>query len=234
MVHSLKNLSVVTTVCALLVVTPATSAHAETITDGRVWWNVTVQERAGTASPWRWYMETQGRHRDGTSDVDQMLIRPAVGYDLTSRSSVWAGYGYTPGYPASGGVLTENRAWQQYLWNGPALGGVVQSRTRVEQRSIEDNDALAWRVRQFARITKPVARPAGLAVVIWNELFIHVNDTRRTPQGFDQNRVFAGMGMTVAPGARLEVGYVNQAIRGASSAPERQHHILLGFLNLTY
>jgi hypothetical protein len=163
-----------------------------------------------------------------------MLIRPAVGYDLTSRSSVWIGYGYTPGYPATGGILTENRAWQQYMWNGPALGSVVQSRTRVEQRSIEGNDAVAWRLRQFSRVTKPIARRAGLAVVVWDELFVHVNDTRRTPQGFDQNRFFAGVGLSLAPAARLEVGYVNQAIRGGSTAVNRRHHIVLGFLNLTY
>src|SRR5690242_18431985 len=90
--------------CAFVLASWTEPATAQTISDGRVWWNVTVQERAGTASPWRWYMETQGRHRDGASDVDQMLIRPAVGYDLTNRSSVWAGYGYTPGYPATGGA----------------------------------------------------------------------------------------------------------------------------------
>ena len=218
----------------LALLLPPPPARAQTITDGRVWWNVTAQERAGTASPWRWYMEVQGRHRDGASDLDQSLVRPAVGYDLTSRSSVWVGYGYTPGYPASGGVLTEHRAWQQYLWNGPALGGVVQSRTRLEQRSIEGNDATSWRIRQFNRVTKPVARPAALAVVLWDELFVHVNDTRRTLQGLDQNRVFAGVGMTVARGARLEVGYLNQAVRGGPNGVNRQNHVLLGFLNLTY
>lgn len=234
MVHlSTRSLSAAGLVWAWLLSLPAPTG-AETITDGRVWWNVTAQERAGTASPWRWYMEVQGRWRDGTSDFDQLILRPAVAYDLTDRSSLWAGYGYTPGYPAGGGVFTENRAWQQYLWNGPALGGVAQFRTRVEQRSIEDNDALAWRLRQFARITKPIAEPAGLALVVWEELFVHVNDTRRTPQGIDQNRLFAGLGMTVMPGARLEVGYVHQAIRGGPGAPNRQHHVLLGFLNLTY
>ncbi|MFN2447195.1 MAG: DUF2490 domain-containing protein, partial [Vicinamibacterales bacterium] len=75
---------------------------AQTIQDGRTWWNVTLQEQAGTTSPWRWYFEVQGRMRDGVDALDQLLVRPAVGYDLTSRSSVWIGYGYTPGFPASG------------------------------------------------------------------------------------------------------------------------------------
>lgn len=223
--------SVLFLLAVLLYAAPST---AQIISDGRVWWNVTAQERAGTASPWRWYMEVQGRYRDGLSDFDQLILRPAVGYDITNRSSLWAGYGYTPGYPETGGVFTENRAWQQYLWNGPALGGVVQSRTRVEQRSIEGNDALSWRFRQFGRITKPVSPRAGLAVVVWNELFVHVNDTSRTPAGVDQNRLFVGVGISLAPSARLEVGYVNQAIRGGPAAAHRMNHAVLGFLNLTY
>ncbi len=222
------------TLFVLLFATCAAPIGAETISDGRVWWNVTVQERAGTASPWRWYMEVQGRHRDGVSDVDQVLLRPAVGFDLTSRSSVWVGYGYTPGFPDGGDVLTENRAWQQYLWNGPALGGVVQSRTRLEQRAIEGNNAAAWRFRQFGRITKPLAKRGALALVLWDEVFVHLNDTRRTPQGVDQNRIFAGIGTSLAPAARLEVGYVNQAVRGGPTAANRMNHVVLGFLNLTY
>ena len=39
----------------------AGSSFAQTINDGRLWVNLTVQERAGTESPWRWYFEFQGR-----------------------------------------------------------------------------------------------------------------------------------------------------------------------------
>lgn len=145
----------------LAVVAVPAQAGAQTITDGRLWWNVTIQERAQTESPWRWYVELQGRHRDGVSDIDQLLARPAVGYDLTTRSSVWAGYGYTPSYLANstaltGDVLTENRAWQQYLWVGPALGSTLQWRSRLEERAVEGNDRVAWRFRQFWRLTRPL------------------------------------------------------------------------------
>ena len=88
----------------LLVVAGAmTPVSAQTIYDERTWWNITTQERARTESPWRWYVEVQGRMRDGVDALDQLLVRPAMGYDLTSRSSVWFGYGYTPGFPASDG-----------------------------------------------------------------------------------------------------------------------------------
>jgi len=216
-----------------LLLCQATAASAQTVSDGRVWWNVTFQERAGTASPWRWYLELQGRYRDGISDSDQFILRPAVGFDLTGRSSLWAGYGYIGTYPAGGDTVDENRAWQQYLWNGPALGGIAQWRSRLEQRAIEGNDGTAWRARQFWRLTKPVAARAGLAVVVWDEIFVHLNDTLRTSGGFDQNRLFAGVGLNAGRQGRFEVGYLNQAIEGGSGV-DRRHHAVLAFLNLTY
>ena len=222
-------------VCAMLVIagTCATApVSAQTIEDGRTWWNVTLQERAATASPWRWYVEVQGRMRDGVDALDQLLVRPAMAYDLTSRSSVWIGYGYTPGFPTSGDVLTENRAWQQYLWNRPFARAQLASRSRVEERAIEGNGGLAWRFRQQVRLTR-VLQPGRISAILWDEIFFHVNSTRRTATGLDQNRIFGGVGVTVNPATRVEIGYMNQYIN-SFNAPDRSHHILSGVLNVTF
>ena len=222
-------------VCAILVIATTCATEpvsAQTIEDGRTWWNVTVQERTKTASPWRWYVEVQGRMRDGVDALDQLLVRPAMAYDLTSRSSVWIGYGYTPGFPASGDVLTENRAWQQYLWSRPFARAQLVSRSRVEERAIEGNDGLAWRFRQQARLTR-VLQSGRITAILWDEIFLHVNSTRRTSGGLDQNRIFGGVGVTVTPATRMEIGYMNQYINSLS-APDRSHHILSGVLNVTF
>ncbi len=221
--------------CALVLIAIApapTPVSAQTIEDGRTWWNVTLQEEAGTMSPWRWYFEVQGRMRDGVDALDQLLVRPAVGYDLTNRSSVWVGYGYTPGFPVSGDVLTENRAWQQYLWNRPFARAQFVSRSRLEERAIEGNDVLAWRFRQQTRFTRPLP-VSRLSLLLWDELFVHLNSTRRTASGFDQNRLFGGVAVAVNPAARFEVGYMNQYL-DSFSGPDRSHHILSGVLNLTF
>lgn len=212
------------------------AASAQFTSDRRVWWNATVQERVGTASRWRWYFELQGRTRDGINDMDQLLVRPAVGFDLTPRSSLWAGYGYTPSYPPDDEVLHEQRTWQQYLWVGrlrrPALQ--LQWRSRLEERWIAGNGETAWRYRQFARFTRQLGpRAGGPAIVLWDEVFVHMNDTARTVSGFDQNRLFAGVGLGVGPRTRLEIGYLNQAIDSARG-PNRRNHVLLGFLNATF
>ena len=54
-----------------------------------------------------------------------------------------------------------------------------------------------------------------------------------TARGFDQNRLFGGLGVALNAGARIEVGYMNQSINSLSS-PDRMHHILSGVLNLTF
>ena len=206
-------------------------AGAQTIQDGRIWWNVTVQERAGTGLPWRWYFEVQGRTRDGVDATDQVLVRPAIGYDVSSRSSVWIGYGYTPGFPAAGGVLHENRVWQQFLWNRPIGRAQFTSRSRLEERSIEGNNRLAWRFRQQVRVTRPLA--GRLSAIAWDEVFLHLNSTSRTASGVDQNRIFGGLGVTINRTARVELGYMNQYVNSLRG-PDRSHHILSGLLNLTF
>ena len=170
--------------------------------------------------------------RDGVDALDQLLIRPAVGYRLTSRSSVWIGYGYTPGFPATGGVLTEHRAWQQYLWSRPFARTQLTSRSRLEQRAIEGTDALAWRFRQQVRFARPLSS-GRVTAIVWDEVFVHLNSTARTAGGLDQNRVFGGVGVIVNPATRVEVGYMNQYLN-SFNGPHRSHHILSGFLNLTF
>ncbi len=216
----------------LLVAVASTPTSAQTVTDGRAWWNVTAQEKAGTPSPWRWYFEVQGRMRDGVGALDQLLIRPAVGYDLTPRASLWIGYGYTPSFPASGDVLTENRLWQQLSWTRPAGAATWALRSRLEQRALEGNDGAAVRARQQVRLTRPL--PGGrVSAIVWDEVFVHLNSTRRTASGLDQNRVFGGVGVALTPIARLEVGYMNQYINSLSG-PARSHHIVSGVLGVTF
>ena len=97
---------------------------------------------------------------------------------------------------------------------------------------MEGNDALALRFRQQVRVTRPLP-VERMSAIIWDEIFVHLNSTRRTATGFDQNRIFGGIGVTVNPSTRLELGYMNQYIN-TFSPPNRSHHILSGVLNVTF
>jgi Protein of unknown function (DUF2490) len=215
----------------LFVGAPAPVA-AQAIADGRTWWNATVQERAGTSSPWRWSFDVQARTRDGVEALDQLVVRPAVGFDLTNRSSVWLGYAYAAGFPPSGDVLHEHRAWQQYSWNRPVAGSQMTLRTRLEERAIEGDSGLAWRLRQQVRWSRPLP-VARFSAIAWDEVFMHLNSTARTSSGPDQNRFFGGLGISLNPTARVEVGYLHQYANSLSGA-NRSNHVLSAVLNVVH
>ncbi len=223
----------------LLLVTPSKIGQAETRHDFRLWTNVTAVTDLGHLSSrltrWRLWTEVQNRFRDlaKDEDLDQLLVRSGLGYELAKDLSVWLGYGYIPVFAEAGKVVNEHRLWQQLLWSSEFDRFSFTSRSRLEQRFIEGAGVTAWRYRQFVRLAHPLARPLPLSLVLWDEAFVHLNSASPTIQtGLDQNRIFAGLGWQVTQPARIEIGYLNQFIDTPSL--NRIHHIfsLNLFLNL--
>ncbi len=199
-------------------------ATAQTVTDGRVWTALGVQGRTREGSPVRWAMDSQFRMRDGIETADLFSVRGTLGRDLASGFGLGGGYGVTLGFPSLGDTQVEHRAFQQVQWNGPAAGGTLGLRTRVEQRWLEDDSRIAVRIRLSARLTRPLAPSARLSLVLVDEVMAHVGETARVRRGFDQHRVFAGVRRTLTSRTALEIGYVNQYVRTQTSS--RMSHVL--------
>ena len=200
-------------------------AAAQVITDGRLWTNLSVQERQGTDSPWRWSGEFVLRTRDGVDDLDVLVLRGLLGYDVTPRSSAWMGFAVVPSFPVAGGTLWEKRLFEQYVWSGRSLGGSLALRTRLEQRWAETNSGLAWRIRQQVRYVRPFSPGSHYSLVATEEFIAHLNDTSRYDRGFDQNRAFGGISRSINAKMRLEAGYLNQ-YQHSLMGPDRLNHIL--------
>lgn len=207
-------------------------AVADTEDDGRLWLNVMAQGRLSDA--WNWSLEVQPRWREEGEEFDQLLVRPAVGYNLSERSSVWLGYGHVSSHPARGDTVEENRLWQQFLHRfEPWCGYTFTSRTRLEERRLEGGDETGYRLRQMLRATHPLGPVAGASLVFWDELFINANDTDwGARSGFDQNRAFAGASYVFSQQDRLEIGYLNQYVK--VSGNDRMNHVLSTSLILNF
>ncbi|MCC3244405.1 DUF2490 domain-containing protein [Methylocystis sp. WRRC1] len=228
---------------AVLMTAPKAIAAEE---DFRVWENITAITNLGSLDPkldkWRWWLEGQGRFRDDAGALDQSLARTAIGYQLTDRASIWLGYAHVGNYPRpQARIQHEHRIWQQLLLTDKPSFGDLMSRTRLEQRFIQNVDPVEWRLREFVRFSRPIVEGSAFSFVVWDEVFVRLNSTTPgTRFGFDQNRAFAGIGYTFSKQARVEVGYINQLIqlrtvtRRAQGFNERMNHILSVsmFLNL--
>lgn len=174
---------------------------------------------------WLWWMEGQGRFFNDSSRLGQSLIRPGVGYKLSDNSSAWLGYAWIYTRPQDSSSTDEHRIWQQFSWADGYDWGNLFTRTRLEQRFLNNGDDTGWRFRQFAKYTHPLFSNRIYAS-IWDEVFVNINSTDwGAENGFGQNRAFAGIGAFVdsARHYRIELGYMNQFINTANGKDEMNH-----------
>ncbi|MBC7756938.1 MAG: DUF2490 domain-containing protein [Bdellovibrio sp.] len=103
------------------------------------------------------YLEVQPRWREEGSEYDQTIIRPAIFYDDSPKSSLWFGYARVIGDSSTKQNTYENRLLQQFSYSFyPIADWKIASRTRLEERSIEGKDDIGYRLRQMVKFTKPL------------------------------------------------------------------------------
>jgi len=221
---------------AALLLTLAARAQAQiTITDDRVWFTFNAQGPLWEkSSKWRLAFESFLRSRDGVDQLDSAAVRPILSYVLNKHSSVGGGLAFAPTFPPVGGQTMEYRWFEQYVLTGTLAGGTLSSRSRFEQRYIERNDGVDHRFREQARYSHPISKGSKTSLIGYDELFVHLNDTRRYPKGgVDQNRLFVGAGQVLNARVRIEMGYLNQFTPG-HGLPDRMNHVLSGTLLISY
>ncbi|HQS95493.1 MAG: hypothetical protein B7Y31_02025 [Novosphingobium sp. 16-62-11] len=177
------------------------------------------------------FSDVQFRLTDGADRLGQVLLRPAVGYRITPSDTLFVGYAYVRTEPLTGTPTDEHRMFQQALVRIAGKPGkvTVTGRTRLEQRWLEGRSDMGWRVRQMVRVDVPTR--AGVSAIAWAEPFVNLDTTTWGQRaGFDQLRVFGGVGVPLARGIALEAGYSGQYVN-RFNAPDRMNHI--GSLALT-
>ncbi len=152
------------------------------------------------------YMEVNPRIGDDVTNIDQLLLRPAIGYQLTEHLSIWQGYAWVgnfnqPHTPPQSPFFEENRIYQQVNYNHKFSHFKFLSRTRLEERWIEHADGTAVRFRQMLRADFPIPQAPDWALVAYDEVFVNLNtvgaSTGKGPgAGLDQNRFFLGINKT--------------------------------------
>jgi len=163
---------------------------------------------------WNWHHEVQYRNYDAIGDLEQLLLRTGMGYNLSeNNNNLLLGYGFIKSQnytPESDGKITvnEHRIYQQFITR-QSFGRVkVQHRYRFEQRWVEDQD-FKMRFRYFLAFNIPLNKPdmteKAFYLSSYNEIFINHENTV-----FDRNRLYGGIGYKLNNYFRFELGYMNQ------------------------
>lgn len=150
--------------------------------------------------------------------ADQFMVFSAVGsytsigYKVNDNHSVYGGYGFQHVVEPLASVPTnENRGWQQYNFEIFSRYGGIKLSSRLEERTVNNAGGLAMRVRQLFQWTYPLNDLFYLMAA--EEVFLNLNTVSWGPvAGYDQNRVFAGVGYRFNQTTRAEIGYLNNFI----------------------
>ncbi|MBV8328267.1 DUF2490 domain-containing protein [Chryseobacterium sp.] len=174
-----------------------------------------------------WHNEIQYRNFDAVGDLEQLLIRTGIGYDLTeNNNNVLLGYGFILSQPYINGEKKENvehRIFQQFITKQKFGRFNLQHRYRLEERFLEDDFRMRFRYMLGVNIpiTKKDMLPKTIYASVYNEIFLHFNSPV-----FDRNRVYGALGYVINKNMRIEAGYMNQLQEN-----KNRGQIQIGFYN---
>ena len=166
-----------------------------------------------------WHHEVQYRNFNFAGDIEQLLLRTGVGYNLTeNNNNLLLGYGFIYSEPYIAGTdekrnFNEHRVYQQFITKQTFGRLSLQHRYRFEQRMVEDD--LKLRLRYFmscnVALNNKKMENKTWYLSAYNEIFINPEENY-----FDRNRLYGGIGYKFSDLVRSEVGFMNQASSNTS------------------
>ncbi len=163
-----------------------------------------------------WHNEVQYRNYDAIGDLQQLLLRTGIGYNLTeNNNNILLGYGYihSQNYlPNKKDKVSNNehRIYQQFLTRQNFGKVFLQHRYRIEERFLKDD--FQMRFRYFVSANIPLGKKIMAANTFYasayNEIFINAQNTY-----FDRNRVYGGVGYVFNKSFRAELGFMAQTLQ---------------------
>ena len=156
--------------------------------------------------------EVQYRNYNAVGDLEQLLLRTGLGYNLTpNNNNLLLGYGFirSENYQNLDTklVLNEHRIYQQFITK-QSFGRVIFShRYRLEERFVADDFKMRFRyfLATNVALNHKLLVPNTIYLSAYNEIFINAKN-----QLFDRNRIYGGLGYKVSNNLKLEIGYMNQ------------------------
>ncbi len=170
------------------------------------------------AEKFNWHHEVQYRNYNAAGDLEQLLLRTGIGYNLTEKNNnVLLGYGYilSQNYINADDKadIHEHRVYQQFITK-QKIGRVgLQHRYRFEQRWASSN--FKMRFRYFLSLNVPLNNTELTDKTVYlssyNEIFLNTK-----ANVFDRNRLYGGVGFKLNSKLKFELGYMNQFLNNGN------------------
>ncbi len=168
---------------------------------------------------WNWHNEVQYRNYNFAGDLQQLLLRTGIGYNLSeNNNNILLGYGYIYSEPYIAETddktnTNEHRIYQQFITKQQFGRVNMQHRYRFEQRFIEDD--FKMRARYFLSLNVPINKKVmdknAVYLSAYNEIFINTEASY-----FDRDRIYGGLGYCFSKSLKMELGVMSQIQQNSS------------------
>lgn len=179
--------------------------------------------------------EVNPRIQENVTHINQLLVRPSIGYQINKNWSIWQGYAWVTNYIPS--FISEQRIWEQILYERefekfPRFS--LSNRTRLEERFIQKVHGTPVRARNMLRFQYALDKNKRYSAVLYDEPFIDLSTHHAGPQaGIDQNRLFLGLNHKFNNYISAEGGYLMQYLNIHAPKQDRINHNILLSLYFT-
>lgn len=168
---------------------------------------------------WNWHNEIQYRNYNFAGDLQQLLLRTGIGYNLSeNNNNILLGYGfirsenYVPN-TTSKAANNEHRVYQQFITKQSFNGITLQHRYRVEERFLTNN--FKMRFRYFLSVNIPVTNKTMVKNTLYLSSYDEIFISGESPL-FDRNRLYGGLGYVLSKDIKVELGFMAQTLENTN------------------
>jgi hypothetical protein len=168
---------------------------------------------------WNWWNEVQVRNYDFVEDVQQVLMRTGIGYDLVENNlNILVGYAHVASYNYQSNssekiVSREHRIYQQLNIKNRFNRIFLTHRYRAEERFFKDD--FKFRFRYFLSCNIPITKSDMIENTLYASFYNEVFLQTKSPF-FDRNRAYIALGYVINPKLKMEMGYMAQTLEKTS------------------
>lgn len=168
------------------------------------------------------HTEAQLRYYEQTKNFNQLLLRTGLNYHINPNAIATLGYGYIKTDPTFfhaavidfdgqfSDNISENRIFEQFILKNKVWELLFEHRYRLEQRFIRNSDLSTKSVQHRARYRLQMTVPLTdiFFLNFYDEIFLNLQN-----EAFDQNRLYAAVGVNITHNLSVQAGYLKNHFR---------------------
>jgi hypothetical protein len=176
---------------------------------------------------WAASMQVENRTAQDMSRQDLLILKPGGYYRFSDELNFGVGVKYQKKDEAP----NERGLWQEIFYTPKCCGKFDWThQVRLEERFVGGVNGVVPRLRYLAHVTHPIGDKGRYLVAQNATRFNLTSRSKGPPDGFEQNRLYFGMGFKPLPTMRFEIGYLWRFQRERDSNDRSDHVLRLQFL----